>query len=151
MTKETASSKAQKALIPLIIDKLWPIFLSIVLPGLAYLYSVGTDIVSDTRYTKFSLVLLAILLCTTILFLILWVRLYLRYGRYRPAYGVLWDKSNNMHCPNCHKILKPAGDPEKPFLFWCSDPKCNNKLPLKNDEGKIITKKEALELLSEES
>jgi len=114
----------------------------------------GTQLVSrksDTRYAKYSLVLLAILLCTTIIFLTLWARLYWQYGRFRLAYGVLWDNGNNMHCPSCHKILKPSIDPEKPFLFWCSDPKCNNKCPLKNDEGKMITQKEAIELLSDES
>ena len=147
MTKETLSSTAQKALMPLMINKLWPIFLSVVLSGSAYLYSLGAEIVSDPRYTKYSLALLAILLCTTILFLALWARLYWQYGRFRPAYGVLWDKGNNMRCPSCHKPLKPSSDPEKPFLFWCSDPKCNNKCPLKTDEGKMITQKEAIKLL----
>jgi hypothetical protein len=40
---------------------------------------------------------------------------------------------------------------EKPYLFWCSDPKCDNKCPLKTDEGKMLTKKQAIELLKNES
>jgi hypothetical protein len=58
MKKEDASSTLQKALIPLLIEKLWPIILSVVLSGLAYFWSFGAEIVSDTRYTKYSLVLL---------------------------------------------------------------------------------------------
>jgi hypothetical protein len=147
MTNETLSSTTKKALIPLIINKLWPILLSLGLSVSAYLYSLSTEIVADPRYTKYSIVLLAILLCTTILFIALWARLYWQYGIFLPAFGVLWDRRDNMHCPNCHKLMKPASDPAKTYLFYCVDPKCNNKCPLKTDEGKTITQKEALELL----
>jgi hypothetical protein len=151
MTQESISSTTKKALIPIIINKLWPIFIGIVISGSAYFYSLGSEIITDPGYPKYSLGLLAILLCTTILFLVLWARLYWHYARFRAAYGVLWDRYYNMHCPSCHKSLKPASDPTKPFLFYCSDIKCNNKCPLRTDEGKMITQKEAIELLKKES
>ncbi len=142
MPEESLSTTAKKALIPLIIKALWPLLLSIILSVTAYFYSKGAEIISHQKYKEYSLVLLAILLCTTILFLIWSVRLYWRYGRFRQAYGVLWDKKLNMRCMSCHKPLKHST--LGPEMFWCSDPKCNSKYPLKDDNGNLLTKQEAI-------
>ena len=81
MTKKDLSTTAKKSIIILTIEKLWPIILSIGLSAPAYLYSTSKEIVSYPEYNKYSLILLAVLLSTTVLFLILWLRLYLLYGR----------------------------------------------------------------------
>ena len=145
MTEEPLSTTAKKALIPLIIKELWPIFLSIILSATAYLYSLGAGIVSDPQYKEWSLVVLAILLCTTTLFLILWVRLYWQYGKLYQAYGVFWDKGFRMHCLACHKLLKYSS--QDPSILNCSDPKCDNKHVLKDKSGQKITEQQAIELI----
>ncbi len=64
---------------------------------------------------------------------------------YRRKFGVCWDNNNEMRCPACKNYLKPASNDT--HLFWCIDPKCNNKLPLRTDEGKPLTKAAAEALL----
>ena len=145
MTEENLSTTAKKALIPLIIKELWPVFLSIGLSAFAYFYSKGAEIVSHPQYIKYSLVSLAILLCTTILFLILWVRLYLQYGRFHQAFGVLWDKDFRMHCLSCHKPLKYSSI--DPSILNCSDRNCDNKHVLRDKLGQKITEQQAIELI----
>ena len=142
MPEENISATAKKALIPLIIKDLYPIFLSIGLSAFAYLYSMGVEITASPKYKKYSLILLAILLCTTILFLLSWLKLYLKYSRFQEAFGVLWDKNYNMRCMSCHKPLKHSS--LSPEMFWCSDPKCNSKYLLKDDNGNLLTKQEAI-------
>lgn len=142
MTEESISTTAKKAIIPLIIKALWPILLSIILSIAAYLYSTVAEIVVHPQYKEYSLFLLAGLLGTTILFLILWIRLYREYGRFCEAFGVLWDKKLNMRCMSCRKPLKHST--LGPEVFWCSDPKCNSKYPLRDDNGNLLTKQEAI-------
>ncbi len=145
MTEESVSTTVKKTLIPLIIKLLWPILLSLVLSASAYFYSTGIKIVSHGAYKEYSLVLLAILLFTTALFAILWVRLHWQYGRFRQAFGVLWDKSFGMHCLSCHKPLKYSS--VDPSILNRSDRKCDNKHVLRDKLGQKITEQQAIELV----
>jgi len=145
MTEDTLSTTAKKSLIPLIIQQLWPILLSIVLSATAYFGSLGAEIISHQKYKEWSLVALAILLCTTILFLILWVRLYLRYGRFHLAFGVLWDKEFRMHCLDCHNLLKYST--HDPSILHCSVRRCDNKHVLQDKSGQRLTEQEAIKRL----
>ncbi len=145
MTEETFSTTAKKALITLLIQQLWPIALSIGLSGSAYLISTSTETVSYPEYKKYSLILLAIFLCTTILFLILWARLYWRYGRLHFAFGVLWDKEFKMHCTDCHSLLKYST--KDPSILHCSRRRCDNKHQLQDSSGQKITEEEAIKRL----
>ena len=66
-------------------------------------------------------------------------------GPLYPACGVLWDSKFNMYCLSCKKPLKNSTI--SPSLFFCSDPKCNSKYPLKDNPGRDITKQEAVEII----
>jgi len=88
------------------------------------------------------LILLTIMTVTTTLFFILWIRIYWRYGRFQLAFGVSWDKNYNMRCSSCKKPLKESTT--SPSLFFCSDPKCDSKYPLKDNFGTEITKQMAI-------
>ena len=77
------------------------------------------------------------------------IYLYWKYEWYRRKFGVFWDNNNEMRCPACKKHLKPASN--DPHLFWCIDPKCNNKLPLRTDEGELLTKAAAEALLMQKT
>jgi hypothetical protein len=61
------------------------------------------------------------------------------------AYGAFWDSKLNMYCLSCMKPLKNST--LGPSIFFCSDPKCNSKHPLKDDFGKDITKQEAINII----
>jgi|GEM_PF-3013784 len=145
MIKESPLPTAKSTLIALIVQQLWPPFLSISLSASLYLYSRGAEITTNPKYPKYSLVLLAILLCTTILCLIWSVRLYWRFGKFRLSFGVLWDKDLNMHCTHCHKFLKHSS--HGPNTFYCSNIKCNNKHILKDDDSNPLTKQQAIDML----
>jgi hypothetical protein len=147
MAEESLSTTAKKSLIKLTINALYPPLLSIIIPTALYLYSKGEEIISHTKYKEYSLVLLSILLGTTILFLILWVRLYWRYGKFFQACGVLWDKDFRMHCFSCHKPLKYSST--DPSILNCSDRKCDNKHVLKDKLGQKITEQQAIELIKQ--
>ena len=61
------------------------------------------------------------------------------------AFGVFWDDSVNMHCLSCGTLLKNST--LGPSIFFCSDPRCNSKYILKDDNGKELTKQEAINIL----
>lgn len=145
MKEESLSTTAKKALIPLIIKSLYPVLLSIILSVALYFYSKGAEIISHPKYKEYSLVLLATLLGATILFVILWVRLYWRYGRFSQVFGVLWDKDFKMHCLSCHKPLKYSSI--DPSILNCSDRKCDNKHVLRDKLGQKITEQQAIEFI----
>jgi hypothetical protein len=63
MTEEDLSKTAKKSIITMTIEKLWPLLLSIGLSAPAYLYSTSMEIASHPEYKKYSLLLLAVLLC----------------------------------------------------------------------------------------
>jgi len=111
----------------------------------SYFYLKGAEITSAPQYDKYSLVALATLLGLSTLFLIYSVRMYRRYGQFREAYGVLWDKSFKMRCISCKKPLKNST--VGPEVFFCSDPKCNSEHLLMEDDGHSITKQQAIKLL----
>ena len=145
MSKESLSTTAKKALIITIMHEIWPWLLGILSPALVYFLSLSSGILKDPLYKILSPILLAVLLCTTILFGIWWARLYIRFGRLHLAYGVLWDKELNMHCTDCHKFLKHSSYASN--IFHCSDIKCDNKHVLKDDDSNPLTKQQAIDLL----
>jgi hypothetical protein len=59
------------------------------------------------------------------------------------AFGVLWDNNRNMHCLSCGTLLKNSTI--GPSIFFCADPGCNSKHVLKDDAGKELTKREAID------
>ena len=145
MTTEATSSMTIKAAARLLAEKLWPILLSAFISGCSYLHLKGTTIISDPRYGQYSLVVMTTLLFLAIVSLVYSVRTYRRYGRFREAYGVLWDTQFNMRCMNCHKPLKHSS--HGPEVFYCCDPKCNNKYVLRNSNGNTLTKQQAIDFL----
>ena len=143
MTEELLSTTAKKSLIALILQQLWPILLSIILSGAAYLYALGAETILLPQYRKWSLALLATLLCTTILFLILWLRLHFRYERFHLAYGIFWDKKFNARCLFCRTPLKYSS--HGPETLYCPNPICQQKFILKDHADNPISKHEAIE------
>lgn len=61
------------------------------------------------------------------------------------ACGAFWDSKFNMYCLSCMKPLKNSTISTS--IFFCSDPKCNSKHPLKDDSGRGITKQEAIDII----
>lgn len=61
------------------------------------------------------------------------------------ACGAFWDSKFNMYCLSCMKSLKNSTISTS--IFFCSDPKCNSKHPLKDDSGRDITKQEAIDII----
>jgi len=61
------------------------------------------------------------------------------------AFGVSWDTDFNMHCLSCGTLLKNST--LSPSIFFCSDPRCNSKYILKDDDGKELTKQGAINIL----
>lgn len=61
------------------------------------------------------------------------------------AFGVLWNNGPNMHCLSCGTLLKNST--MGPSIFFCADPACNSKHVLKDDNGKELTKREAIDSL----
>ena len=55
----------------------------------------------------------------------------------RPACGVLWDAELNMRCLSCRNLLKNSSF--GPSTFFCSDPRCNSKHILKDNDGNELT------------
>lgn len=138
---------AKEELTKLLIKSAWLLFTGVLPSTLLYLYLKGAELTSDPRYIKYSLIALATLSGITILSLTYSFRIYLRYGRFQEAYGVLWDKNFKMRCMACKKPLKNST--VGPEVFFCSDPKCNNKHLLMEDDGNAITKLRAIELLKQ--
>jgi hypothetical protein len=145
MTEEKLSNTVKNSLILLLIKELWPFLISAIPTILTYLYLKGAKVIDAPFYIKYSLVILAILLGTSIFFFIKWLRLYLRYERYHQAFGVLWDKNFRMHCLNCHKPLKYSS--HDPSILNCSAKKCDNKHVLRDKLGQKITELQAIELI----
>jgi hypothetical protein len=61
-------------------------------------------------------------------------------------FGVYWDSEQNMYCLSCKKPLKNSS--YDPSIFFCSDPTCNSKYPLKDNDGTILTKFAAIKLMT---
>jgi hypothetical protein len=145
VTSEDILDTIKKSLIKALINNLWPLLISAIPTISAYFYLRAAKVFDDPLYVKYMPVALAILLGTSILFLIKWLRIHLRYERFHHAYGVLWDKELKMHCIQCHKLLKYSS--HDPSVHYCSDPKCNNKHTLKGIDGDKITEQQAIELI----
>lgn len=143
MTEESILSTVQKTFIPLLIKEIWLIILlPTVLAISAYFYSLCAEIISDPRYPKYSLVVLAMLLFTTILFFLLWLRLCLKEKKFLQAYGVFWDKKFNIRCLYCCTPLKNSSKDHG--TFFCPNPNCKQKYILKDDDNNYLTKQEAI-------
>ena len=60
-------------------------------------------------------------------------------------FGVYWDSELNIYCLSCKKSLKNSSYDSS--IFFCSDPTCNTKLPLRDDNGVALTKQSAINLM----
>jgi hypothetical protein len=145
MADEKVSDTVRKSVISILIGQLWPLAVSSIPTILAYLYLKGSKLIGDPPFAKYVVALLSILLGTSILFLIKWLRFYLRYGRFRFAFGVFWDKDFRMHCLNCHRLIKYSST--DPSIVNCSARKCDNKHVLRDKSGQKITEQQAIELI----
>ncbi len=143
MTEESLSTTAKKSLIGLITHRLFPLLLSLILSAIAYLGAWGVKVISHPQYKEYSLVLMATLSGLTILFLLLWLSLYLRFGKLHLAFGVLWDKMLNPRCLHCHAFLKHSSHGHE--MLWCPNPECGQKYILKDNTDSLISKHEAIE------
>lgn len=61
-------------------------------------------------------------------------------------FGVYWDSGHNMYCLSCMKPLKNSSIGYS--YFFCSDPKCNSKHILKDNNGDLISKQQAIDLMT---
>lgn len=88
-----------------------------------------------------------ILFLLSLLFLCLWLRDKPKYDKFLNIY---WDKNNELHCPSCKRLLAPSflGDSvnlkKDKSLFQCNF--CTKKTILKDNNGKPISKAEAIKL-----
>lgn len=118
MTKEEIGKSIFKPVIEWLVKKILPWLLSI-LAGLSTVFlSIKNKLV---EHPNVLLVSLAITTATTVLFLILWIRIYWQYKRFKLAFGISWDKNYNMRCTNCKKPLKNST--LSPSIFYCPDKK----------------------------
>lgn len=146
MTKEEISKSIIKPVIEWAVKKIFPLLLSILVGLSSVFLSIKNKLV---EHPYILLVLMAIMTATTVLFLILWVRLYWLYERLEIAFGVKWDKKYNMRCMNCEKPLKYSTSNSNISKYYsCPDEKnCNSKYVLRNDYGGRMGKHQAIELL----
>ena len=103
-----------------------------------YFSNLGADEVIKKNFV----LILAVLSGVTSLALFSWLRTYLKYGRFREAFGMLWDRKFSMRCKSCRKYLKQASN--RTHLFYCSDPECNSKYVLTDGTGARFNKQEAV-------
>jgi len=88
------------------------------------------------------LVLVAAMVIITVFCLIWMIQIYLRYGRYKEAFGVFWDKNHNMRCLSCKKPLKNSSTDES--MFYCADRKCDSRHVLRDANGAKMTRADAI-------
>lgn len=62
-------------------------------------------------------------------------------------FGAYWNKDYNLRCLGCKAPLKNSSQNFGPMVFFCS--RCNHKHTLRNDNGEIITHKQAVDKLKE--
>ncbi|RJQ31749.1 MAG: hypothetical protein C4562_04700 [Actinobacteria bacterium] len=77
-----------------------------------------------------------------------WLRIYFKYGRLNEQFGVYWDRDYNLRCLHCKSPLKNSS--ANGYTFFCSDPDCNNKHILKDEQSKYIEKHEAVEIMNKQ-
>ena len=144
MTRWESIESIIKTAMELLFKRFWPYILSFISALAVVFLSVKNKF---TEHPNVLLVLLTIMTATTVLFVILWIRIYWRNERFTFAYGVSWDKKNIMRCTNCKKPLKKSST--SPYIFYCPDKtKCKDaKYVLRDDEGNEITEKEAKDRL----
>jgi hypothetical protein len=63
--------------------------------------------------------------------------------QFKKKFGVLFDDKDNMRCNFCMTLLKPSSG-DDPSRFFCSNPQCDSKHILKDNNGKKLTFQEAL-------
>ena len=139
MTKGEFIKSIFKPAIEWVAKKIWPWLASVITALAIFFLSVKNKLI---EHPNVLLVLLTIMTATTVLFLILWIRIYWQYERFQLVFGVSWDKNYNMRCSSCKKPLKESTTSTS--LFYCSDPKCDSRYPLKDDIGTEITKRMAI-------
>lgn len=139
MPIESVKTTAKKMITELAVKSFWPLVILALSAGYAAIISFKEKIVQQPAYGEISFWLLLTTITSTVV-LLLWI--YWRYGRFREAFGVLWDKNNNMRCLSCKKPLKYSSTDES--TLYCSDPKCNSKYVPRNTNGTKITRGEAI-------
>ncbi len=88
-----------------------------------------------------------LLLLSISCFLFLWLRDRPKYDKFLNVY---WDKNNELHCPSCKRLLAPSffgdsvNEEKDKSLFQCNF--CTKKVILKDNNGKPISKAEAIKL-----
>jgi len=137
-----------KTLTELIIKLIfWGIIIPLIAFVITYLIPTKNELVELPTYGK---VLLALLVASTTaaISMLVWVILLKqRHEQFQEAFGVLWDKKDNIRCLGCKKPLKNST--VGPSIFFCSDPKCNSKHVLKKSDGIEMTLQEARKCLKQ--
>jgi len=143
MTKGEISKSIIKPVIEWMVKKSLPWLLSILVVLSSVFLSIKNKLV---EHPYVLLVSLAIMTATTVLFLILWIRICWRYERFQLAFGVLWDNNYDMRCINCKKPLKYSV--HSSYIFFCTDEKnCNSKYILIDDYGVQMSKQKVVGIL----
>jgi len=65
--------------------------------------------------------------------------------RFKKKFFVLWDEDLKPRCNFCTSLLKPYSGDDDPSRFFCSNPQCNSKYILKDNNNKKVTYQEALD------
>ena len=154
MSMEEVSKTAVKAFVELVIKAAWkwaikrPWLVAPLLGGVAYFATPITQVLEGLlKHPEYGKVLFALLVVVVSLMAVWIVRMYRRYERFRPAFGVQWDGNYNMRCSSCNKPLKNATDDRNLSLFFCPGPECGVKYVLRDTGGKKVTQQEAIDWL----
>lgn len=149
MLGEETKKTAKKTIIELVIKLLWALLIMVLVGGIGCIISVKKKLVQHPAYGEISFWLLLTTITVAVVMLICMVRMYWRYGRFREAFGVLWDKNYNMRCLSCKKPLKHSSIDAS--ILYCADPKCDSKYILKYANGRQMSPQEAINNLKQGS
>jgi hypothetical protein len=137
------AQEAKKDLLRLLCERLWPLAVALIGGYASYVISAMAEFVQ--HYPQCAQILLGIMAGISILSVIVAARFYRRYGGFREAYGVFWDRTFNLRCLACKRPLKFSSYDAS--VFHCSDRKCDSKHTLRTNDGKKLTKQEAIDLI----
>lgn len=142
MPTDDVKTTAKKTITELVVKSLWTCVILVLGAGSAYIISLKKKLVQHPSYEEISFWMLLTAVIVIVVILMWSVRIYRRYGRFREAFGVFWDKNYKMRCLSCRKPLKHSSTDA--HLVYCSDPDCNSKHILKSPTGEVVSPQEAV-------
>lgn len=142
MSKASVKRIFREVIAEHVVKKLWTYLILLLGVGNLSIISIKKKLVQYPAYAEISFWLLLATITLSVVILIWAMRIHWRYGRFFEAFGVFWDKIDNMRCLSCRTPLKHSSTDIS--VFYCSDPKCNSKHVLRKSDGTKISRSDAI-------